>query len=153
MTTISRINAGSYILTTRDIRAARDVIEDFLRREPAKIYQQKHTGQSFRIVAHYGNGLLHVFATILPFLEIWFGRVQVQFACNVSLNAGDDDLHLTIRCFALMEDSEDEREIPFVTQGIIEHFSDNERTRRIFCHVVESLRAEGLIPPAAATTR
>lgn len=116
-----------------------------LEEQDYRIHRRSLRSDRLKVVGIRGRKWVAILANIFPLTRAHgrWSRVKASVVCRKSLDEGDDDLHLTVKCVPVAED-DSMQEVAAEQRGR-EAAGDMAQTRRCFSRLVDLLRERAII--------
>jgi hypothetical protein len=132
---------GEYLIKDTDIESFFNVYENIVSKMKLTIKRKSATEDDAQHFSIYGNRLTSIFLSRVPIANLMRAGMQQ----GIELNVSRCDKDLIIKLGVLPYDElMDEEEGFLITQGILEHISDNVFNREIYDYILNDFKANGL---------
>lgn len=141
--------SGNYILKSKNIKEVRDQTIRIIKGAGFRGFSRGSSKNHFKVEGIRGNQLLALLTNQVRWLRLFgiFSRVKVKILCQRSLNKAEEDLHLYVQVYPIMETREDREWGLFVSQDLEEVIGDNLQAKRCFKLISKGILRLGLKEP------
>lgn len=143
---MARGSYGAWPARSADFEAIRDVAVEILESEGYHVNRRRITDHDVKVEGIHGSKALASLVQAIPFASLFgFGtRVRATIHGRTSLDEGDTDCRLAVRCAPIMELDSMEEEF-HTSQDALERVGDHAQARRCFGRLVDALKRARLI--------